>query len=185
MEHRGFTLIELLVVISIISLLSSVALASLGAARLKARDAAIKSQLVHIKKQAEVYALATGNGAYGTIYGIDGDSQVCPAGGSGSIFYTSVAAGGLSEQINNLHDLTGMTPSCAAGSSTGGAATSWAVSALLPSGQNGFCLDNSGELMSGIEGTSYPAAVLSGNVASCILYYVPTNLPCAPGECTP
>jgi prepilin-type N-terminal cleavage/methylation domain-containing protein len=42
MKHfRAFTLIELLVVISIISLLSSIAIASLGTARTKANDTAI------------------------------------------------------------------------------------------------------------------------------------------------
>jgi len=41
-KQGGFTLIELLVVISIVSLLSSIVLASVSNARLKAKDAAIK-----------------------------------------------------------------------------------------------------------------------------------------------
>ncbi len=41
----GFTLIELLVVVSIISLLSSIVLSSLNSARIKAKDAVIKSEL--------------------------------------------------------------------------------------------------------------------------------------------
>ena len=51
---RGFTLIELLVVIAIIGILSSVVLASLVLARLKANDATVKSDLHTIQLQMEL-----------------------------------------------------------------------------------------------------------------------------------
>lgn len=59
---KGFTLIELLVVIAIIGILSSVVLASLSAARMKARDAKRISDLGQIATALELYNDA--NGAY-------------------------------------------------------------------------------------------------------------------------
>jgi prepilin-type N-terminal cleavage/methylation domain-containing protein len=53
--QNGFTLIELLVVVAIISLLSSIVLASLNSARVKARDAARKEQLRQISTALELY----------------------------------------------------------------------------------------------------------------------------------
>ena len=52
---RGFTLIELLVVIAIIGILSSVVLASLNSARIKARDAKRKSDFHSIRLALEMY----------------------------------------------------------------------------------------------------------------------------------
>ncbi len=55
-KHRkGFTLIELLVVISIIGLLSSIVLASVNQARIKARNAIRKSDLVQLRNALELY----------------------------------------------------------------------------------------------------------------------------------
>lgn len=54
-RKKGFTLIELLVVISIISLLSSIVLASLNTARSKARDAQRQSDLAQIQNALELY----------------------------------------------------------------------------------------------------------------------------------
>lgn len=59
-KSRGFTLIELLVVIAIIGLLSSVVVASLNSARMKARDAMRMQQLGEIRKALELYYSANG-----------------------------------------------------------------------------------------------------------------------------
>jgi len=55
MQTRGFTLIELLVVIAIIGLLSSIVLASLGEARVRARDAKRQADLIQIRNGLELY----------------------------------------------------------------------------------------------------------------------------------
>lgn len=60
-RKKGFTLIELLVVISIISLLSSIVLASLNTARSKARDAVRLSDLKTLQKVVELYNLDNGS----------------------------------------------------------------------------------------------------------------------------
>ncbi len=62
---KGFTLIELLVVIAIIGLLSSIVLASLNQARVKARDSRRMSDLHQIQLALELYR--AGNGKYPTI----------------------------------------------------------------------------------------------------------------------
>jgi prepilin-type N-terminal cleavage/methylation domain-containing protein len=55
MIPKGFTLIELLVVVAIISLLSSVVLASLNSARAKARDVKRLAELKQVQTALEFY----------------------------------------------------------------------------------------------------------------------------------
>jgi len=55
MRQRGFTLLELLVVIAIIGVLSGVVLSALNGSRLKARNAAVLSQIDEYKKAIELF----------------------------------------------------------------------------------------------------------------------------------
>ncbi len=71
--ERGLTLIELLVVVSIISLLSSIVLASLRESRGKAQDSKVVSQLLEMRSVAELnnsgssYGIASGENNCGTL----------------------------------------------------------------------------------------------------------------------
>ena len=66
-NKKGFTLVELLVVISIISLLTSIVLASLNDARKKARDSARISSVLQVQKALAMYF--SENGHYPTYNG--------------------------------------------------------------------------------------------------------------------
>ncbi|MFA5047488.1 MAG: type II secretion system protein [Patescibacteria group bacterium] len=63
-NKKGFTLIELLVVITIIGLLSSLAVVSLSSARNKANDAKIKSDLTQLRSTIELNADASTDSPY-------------------------------------------------------------------------------------------------------------------------
>ncbi|KKR65039.1 MAG: Fimbrial protein pilin [Candidatus Curtissbacteria bacterium GW2011_GWA1_40_47] len=89
----GFTLIELLVVIAIIGILASVVLASLNTARTKGADAAIKSNLVNIRAQAEL-VYDTGS----TYVGVCTDTKIASA------LATATSTGGNGGECSEASD---------------------------------------------------------------------------------
>jgi prepilin-type N-terminal cleavage/methylation domain-containing protein len=187
-SRHGFTLIELLVVMSIISLLSSVVLATLNTARLKALDAKVIAQLVNVGKQAEIFQLLTGG--YGTIFTTSQPGALTcadPLSVFGSMFTTAAANGGLKELIDNTKLVTNGTISCGAGISGGGSVTdSWAVSVLLPSADpyspfKTFCIKTGGKIVTSLPGHYYPLGLSTGQNAGCYLFQYPTTVPCGGG----
>ncbi len=74
-NRRGFTLIELMVVISIISLLSSIVLASVKTVRMKARDARRKEDLHSIYTALHLYYDTNGYLPHTSNNTSDGDSD--------------------------------------------------------------------------------------------------------------
>ena len=83
-KNKGFTLIELLVVIAIIGILSGVVLTSLGTARSKGSDAAVKGDLDGIRASAQLYFDGAGGQTYGAATtdcnaSVFGDASVHPA----------------------------------------------------------------------------------------------------------
>lgn len=87
MNKKGFTLIELLVVVSIIGLLSTLAVVALGSARVKARDAKRVADVRQISTALELYYSDVGSypntyatPSSGLPLGIDGVSRCLSSG---------------------------------------------------------------------------------------------------------
>jgi len=63
-HKRGFTIVEILVIIAIIGILSAEILAATSGSRSAGSDAAVKSNLINLQKQAEVDYYASNNYCY-------------------------------------------------------------------------------------------------------------------------
>lgn len=130
-NKRGFTLIELLVVIAIIGVLSSVVLASLGSARSKGADSAVKSNLRSIKTMVDIiYDVNQTTPPYNKGYNEGGSA------GTGICDDSKVIDGrtALAKAVGGSY----ASVKCAA------TATAWAVKAPLSGGTTYWCIDHNG-----------------------------------------
>lgn len=125
-KSSGFTLIELLVVIAIIGVLSAVVIASLGVARTRAADTAVKADAKSLLLEAQNYL--DSNASLGA------SVATCSAPGT---FFASVKA---TEITTHMLVNAGATPNLACATDSTG--TKLAVSVTLKSGSS-FCADNS------------------------------------------
>ena len=139
-KKSGFTLIELLVVVAIIGILATVVLSSLGTARDRAKDAAIKSILSNMRAQAELQ--------------YDGDfDDICDAGTkSGDMFREAFVKVSVSSTTSVCTDqngsLKGVAPDGSLSTRSSGSGIDangniWAAVIPLSTG-DWFCVDSSG-----------------------------------------
>ena len=133
-QARGFTLIELLVVVSIISLLSSVILASLNESRGRAQDTKVVSQLLEMRNVAELnYS--------GSDYGVTWSESACD-----TLTDAFTDAGFNNSGVWPAIDGTSEVPVCFSDAQMGQVVTQFSLWHSL-NDSSGWCVDSYGSSM--------------------------------------
>lgn len=135
-KEQGFTLIELIIVIAIIAVIAAIVLVSLGNARLKGADAAVKSNLDTVRSAAEIFYLDNSS-SYLPSGGLPFGPDVCPtSSSSGTDMLTA---------DQKIFDALKEAMVRGSGSSCYNSSATWAVAIGLQSDTNtSWCIDSSG-----------------------------------------
>ena len=187
-NQKGFTLIELLIVVAIIGILATIIVVATADARKKGKDAAVKSSLDTIRKQAAIWYFD--NNTYlnppqttprsevpcTTISNTGGGINNMNMLGSDPIMFEA-----LQEAIDKSYDpsITNVSR-CAIG------ATSWAVAIKLNSSGGGsstaetWCVDSDGFAgkFAGHTNNNPPHAVCTDTSGATDRYFCPDYQPC-------
>lgn len=158
-KKLGFTLVELLVVIAIIGILSSVVISSLGTARNRAANTAIKANLASVRSSIEIiYDNAQTYGTIGQALG------TCPVALDTTIFGQQTVLDSITSALNASG--AGGTTTCVSEPASA-PVSSWAISIKLKAPEdiagvtvNYWCVDN-------LANSKGEVADLSGLMTSC------------------
>lgn len=157
--QKGFTLLELLIVIGIIGVISSVALATLGSARSRGDDSAVRGNLTSLRSQAEVYYLE--NKRYGS------NTSLITNCTTATTFIAATTGEGAAEKITTdlLKNAGGSTNVRCAVAANG---TAWAVSALLNEGGT-ICVHSATQALITRRTGTIANSILTTPVVTCAL----------------
>ena len=187
-KKKGFTLIELLIVVAIIGILATIVMVATGDARKKGKDAAIKSNLDTIRKQAAIWYFDNNTYLYPAKPDERSETSCNNISDTGNNQNTNHILGRDPIIFEALQDAIskGYNPVASNDSRCAVGATSWAVAVRLPSGgdaQNtskSWCVDSDGfsGFFTGHTNNQPPHAVCTDTSGANNRYFCADSYPC-------